>query len=34
MKSLNKWDWRCVLFGHVWDKIDGVWKCKRCGVKQ
>lgn len=34
MKELNKWDWRCALFGHAWIHKDGKIVCKRCGKVQ
>lgn len=34
MKQIRKWDWRCVMFGHVWVKKNGKWVCKRCGTPQ
>lgn len=34
MAKKVKWNWRCVLFGHVW-KVEGnrVY-CVNCGLEQ
>lgn len=31
---MAKFDIRCIMFGHVWEKKNGKWVCKRCGKEQ
>lgn len=28
---MPKINWQCIMFGHVWEKKNGHYVCKRCG---